>query len=488
MNEAAAREVVLVQAFETAHPQPPSWSDDDRAWATRLALDEARPGGADAFIARRAHHALQRLGPREPAVAEWLTRRLWRWHWVAWAVLVGLGAGLIADAIGSGQRINLLAPPLWAVLVWNVIVYVLLLGHVVARLFMRKPRGGGVLRLTERVLRIGRRLPGLRSPGATASGSAKALQAFAGRWLRVSAALSAARASTVLHAAAAALGAGLIAGLYLRGLVLDYRAAWESTFLSAESAHAVLSVVLAPALAVSNVVLPDVAAFEAMRAVHGEAAAGASAAQWIHLLALTVLIVVVLPRGLLALAGAARAHWLERHMALPLTGPYFEQLLRAREGEVARVVVVPYASTPSAATALALRALLAKSLGDTVQVEIGATIAFGTEDDADALAPPPAGTTLVVALFDLTATPEAEQQGRFVRGLAAHASTIVMLDETAFAQRFANDAARLAQRRDAWRVLAVELGTVPVFVDAASPDEARADALAQALRRPVRVA
>ena len=133
MNEDSARAALLLQAFETAQPPSPSWSDDDRAWATRLALQD-NAADAEAFIARRAHHAVQRLGAREPAAAKWLARRLWRGRWVGWAVLAGLIAGGLADSIGSSQRINLLAPPLWAVLAWNAVVYLLLLGHALARL------------------------------------------------------------------------------------------------------------------------------------------------------------------------------------------------------------------------------------------------------------------------------------------------------------------------------------------------------------------
>jgi hypothetical protein len=485
MNETAAREVVLVQAFETAQPTPPSWSEEDRGWATRAALDDAGPGGAPAFIARRAHHALQRLGPREPAVTAWLARRLWHRRWVGWALLIGLVAGAFADSIGSSQRINLLSYPLWAVLAWNVVVYVLLLGHGFARLLMRKTQAGSLVKLTERVLRFGRSLPGLGSVSASASGSAKALQGFASQWLRVSAPLSAARAATLLHVAAAALALGLIAGMYLRGLVFDYRAAWESTFLSAANAHAILGVVLTPALALSDIALPDVAAFTAMRSVQGTMPEGAPAAPWIHLLALTLLIVVVLPRTVLALLGAARAHWLARHVALPLQSPYFQGLMRARQGELAQVFVAPYASTPDARAGLALRALITKVLGDTAQVEIARTLAFGAEDDADALLLPPAGTTLAVALFDLAATPEGENHGRFARALAVRAPTILAIDEAAFMQRFKTDPARLAERRDAWRVLAVALGTTPVFINSDAAEESSARGVALALRSPV---
>ena len=240
MNEDSARAVTLLQAFETAQPPSPGWRDEDRAWATRLAMQDGA-AGVDAFITRRAHHAMQRLAPREPAAAQWLARRLWRSRWIAWAVLAGLVLGVLADSIGSSQRINLLAPPLWAVLAWNAVVYLVLLGHALARLLMRKTRPGSLVMLTQRVMRLRARLPGAGSVSTSASGSAPALQLFARLWLRLSAALSAARAATLLHAAAAALALGLIAGMYLRGLVLDYRASWESTFLSADAAHAALA-------------------------------------------------------------------------------------------------------------------------------------------------------------------------------------------------------------------------------------------------------
>ena len=493
MNEDSARAVTLLQAFETAQPPSPGWRDEDRAWATRLAMQDGA-AGVDAFIARRAHHAMQRLAPREPAAAQWLARRLWRSRWIAWAVLAGLLLGVLADSIGSSQRINLLAPPLWAVLAWNAVVYLVLLGHALARLLMRKTRPGSLVMLTQRVMRLRARLPGAGSVSTSASGSAPALQLFARLWLRLSAALSAARAATLLHAAAAALALGLIAGMYLRGLVLDYRASWESTFLSADAAHAALAFVLAPAVAVSGIALPDAAVFEALRSVHGSAVAGASAAPWIHLLALTLMLFVVAPRTLLALVGALRSRWLARRFALPMGDAYFQRLARLQHGDVARVVVLPYASTPNAQAALGLQAVLGPALGDGLKLRIAPTAAFGAEEDDDdaggAGTSLDAGTTLVVALFDLSATPEAESQGRFVQQLAARApagaATIVLVDEVAFKQRFSGDPMRLTQRRDAWRVFAEALGTVAVCVDLDAPDVTGAvRALQSALRSPV---
>ena len=103
---------------------------------------------------------------------------------------------------------------------------------------------------------------------------------------------------------------------------------------------------------------------------------------------------------------------------------------------------------------------------------------------------PFAGTTLAVALFDLAATPEAENQGRFAQQLAARAqagsATIVLIDEAAFRQRFGAQSERLTQRRDAWRVFAETIGTLPVFADLDAPDlEAAPRALQLAMRSPV---
>ena len=492
MNEAAAREVTLLEAFETAQPASPSWDQHDRAWATRLALDGDVPG----FVARRAHHAMQRLAAREAAAIGWLTRPAWRWRWVAWAALVGALLGLAADSIGSGQRINLLAPPLWGVLVWNALVYGLLLGHALAHLLARPTRPGALVRWVQRLLRIGRSLPGPGAVSTAAGGSAAAWQAFASLWLQRSAPVSGARAATLLHAGAAALAVGLIAGVYLRGLVLDYRATWESTFLSAQTAHALLAAVLAPAVALSGSALPDGAAFEALRTTHGGAAAGAGvgagagassgAAVWIHLIALTLAGFVVLPRGVLAAAAGWRSHRLARHVVLPLGDAYFGQLARQQRGEVARVLVVPYASTPTDAALLALRAQLTPALGDGAQIEVAATLAFGAEDEPDQLAPLPPGTTLTVAWFDFAATPEAESQGRFARLLAQRASTVLVIDEAAFRVRFGAGSPRLAQRREAWRGFAQTLGTLPVFVDPGVPDAADALGIARALQLAMR--
>jgi len=483
VNEAAARRVVLVQAFETAEPDGALWTAQDREWASRSAADEV-PGR---YIETRAEAAMQRLAPRLGELGRWLAQPLWRARWLMLVVAIGAAVGLAANVVGPSQRIDLLAPPVWAVVAWNLAVYALLLAQALAALRGggggggRAARGPGPLRrFVLRLPRFGLVPAAGTGAGAVPGGSAgkAAAQAFASDWTRLSLPLTAARVALLLHLAAAALALGLIGGLYLRGLVLDYRAGWESTFLGADTVQALLSAVLAPAVAISGIALPDVAGIDALRTVPGtEAPAqpGNSAAPWIHLYALTLLLFVVLPRSLLVLASGGRALWLSRRFPLPLDPPYFQRLLRQRAGGAASVWVLPYAQTPDAPAALGLRALLAQVQGDAVQVALAPTVAFADED-ALALPPaPPPGTSAVVALFDLAATPEAEHHGRFLRWLAAAPiPAVAVVDEGAFRRRFGGLPERLAERRAAWQTLAVAAGVRIVLVDLSQPDLARA--------------
>src|SRR3954469_24915172 len=102
MDERRAREVTLLEAFETAQPASESWSDDDRRWADRVAIEAAPAGVAPlVFIATRAGHALQRLVAREPALARLGSTRPWRAGGLLAIVLIAFVLGIAGDALGG---------------------------------------------------------------------------------------------------------------------------------------------------------------------------------------------------------------------------------------------------------------------------------------------------------------------------------------------------------------------------------------------------
>lgn len=488
MNESEARSALLVRAYEMAPPAAVDtrWTHADRDWATRAALQvEGEQASADVFLARRARLAAERLTARDRIVARLLQALTWR-AWVGWAVaLAAFAAGIATDAIGPAQRINVLAPPLLAILAWNLFVYAAMLLRTAARPFTVEARRPGPLaRQLARVAHAAttaRRVERLMAP----------LSGFARDWTLASAPLTAARVARIFHASAAALAAGALLGLYVRGIALEYRAGWESTFLDAASVHAFLSFVLAPAAALTGILLPDETALAALRT---GVSPGENAARWIHLYGVTIAIFVLIPRLALALGQRLRERSLTRRFPLPLDDAYFRSLSRAHSGVAARIVVIPYSFRPSPQATLGLNALMTRVFGPQTAISVAPTVAFGEEDNFDprsALADPAA---LVTALFALTATPEHENHGVFLDALAAHVPPaepfVVLIDESAFRQRFgaAGNDARLDERRAAWHRMLDERGYEPAFIDLEHPDASDAEgelraALERALAR-----
>jgi hypothetical protein len=361
------------------------------------------------------------------------------------------------DSIGSSQRINLLAPPVWAVVVWNLAVYLGLALPAAA-----VPRG-----LRAMLLRWA--APGVR---LRAEGHTPALQAYAAAWARAVAPAALARAALLLHVAAAALALGMVAGLYVRGLVLDYRAGWQSTFLDPAAVRGVLALLLAPASALNGIGVPDADTIAALR-VGPDAAATATAAPWLHLYAATLGLAVVLPRTLLALAAAWRMRRCLQRVPLPLHEPYFQRLLHSLQGRAPLVQVLPHGAAPSPQATLGLRDWLQAACGDGLQLRMVPVLAYGDED-RDAALPTEPAVTLRVLLADLGSTPEDDSHGRALQALQAQAAAgaplLVLTDEAAFRQRFGQLPARLAERRAAWQAFARARGAGWVGVDLGQPD------------------
>jgi hypothetical protein len=438
MDEASARQVVLVQAFDGA--DSPLWTPEDASWATRLALQTAPPDASDArLLSERARHALQRLEPRDRGVRRWLQRPAWSWRWALLTVVLGLAIGLAADLLDRNQIVNVLAPSAWAVVAWNLVVYLALVATA-----LRRPAAddGPTKGLRGAVLAWWQR-----------SSGAGPLRLATRRWVELSAPLMLTRVAALLHVAAAAVAIGLLGSMYLRGLVLDFRAGWQSTFLVATAVHRLLSVLLAPAQAVTGIALPDASALDAMRLTAPAQRASASAAPWIHLYGATLGLAVVLPRCLLALLALAQSLHRSRRFELPMGDAATLRAVQRLRRQSSRVQVCPYAQAPAAASALGLRTLLARELGDDLQLQVAPTTAVGDETEgAQRLASD--GTTLRVVLVDLAATPEDDHQGRFVHALRAAAPQLplwLVADESAYRRRFAAMPERLDERRAAWR-------------------------------------
>jgi Protein of unknown function (DUF2868) len=481
LDEVTARQLTLLRACESGATPHSLWSPQDAAWATRLASTTAQPAGASAgavadartsasalgqrqimpsveaarperFLAERARHAMERLLPRDRRLAPLLQGRAWLSWGVPAALAVGLVLGVLAHSLDATQRINLLALPLWGVVLWNLVVYLLIasepLGRVGNKAGVRRPAP----------------LRGLLTRwmgGASGGISADPAQRFRQEWAALATPVAWARAAVLLHTAAAALGLGLIAGLYLRGLLWDYRAGWQSTFLDAPAVHVLLNQLLWPAQWVTGLRVPDAAAMAALRIQPGvpETSALASGALWIHLLAASVALWVVLPRTLLALWAAAQSAARARRVPVPVHEPYYQRLILQGGGAAVRVQVLPHGADLPAAAALGVNALAQAVWGESARLTVASTVRYGHEEEGARAAVADSSTTLRLVCVDLASTPEAEAHGCLLAALqAAGQRVVVVADETAWRQRFGAGPERLAARQALWQAMAAAHG------------------------------
>jgi hypothetical protein len=461
MNEASALDVVAVRSIETTDRARTLWTDDDRSWASRAAAEiVGAQATADEFVARRAMLALEKLASRQRALARSVRALRWR-PWVGGALIaVAFALGLLIDQIDRTQRINILAPPVLALLVWNLVVYLVIAAGYVIRYGDDAALGP----LRRAIVRVAGGLARPRRGG----GERDAIVALFDDWSQRSAPLYGVRAARILHFAAAALAVGVIAGLYLRGIAFEYRASWESTFLDANAVRSIVALAYAPGAALTGIAVPGADAIAAIRSPAGE-----NAARWLHLIAATVVVVVVAPRLLLAVTMGIVERHRAAHFPLPLDEPYFQRLLRGYRGGPARVRVIPYSYTLAPAAIAGLEAVIARAFGGSAALTIGASVAYGSDEPIPAEAMRAAGTT-VIALFNASATPEREVHATFLETLA-HAQAdgtmpLALIDESTWTARWRHEPARIADRRSAWRSTAGEAGVPAVFVDLAAPD------------------
>lgn len=491
MQEDVLTSVLLIKAVEETDRAGALIPPAERAAATREAARDA--GGsavtdrlseeAQRLLARRAEILRGQLVVRYPFVDTLLGLARGA-AWAGW-LLTGLALifGGALSALDGSRRINILALPLLGVVAWNLVVYVLTaLNAARSPAHLDARRASLATLLARSALRRVKRL--IARSAAFNAALAEALGRFVAEWSEAARPLLTARAVRLFHVCAGAVGIGLIAGLYLRGVALDYRAGWESTFLDARQVRALIAVAYGPASALTGIAIPDADHLAPLRWEGG--GGGESAARWIHLLAATVALFVVLPRLVLALGMTISLWSRSRKVQLPPgLVPYFRFAFAGVHGMGGRgiVAVMPYAYEPGAGALAVLPRLLPDALGEGLAVEVRAGVRYGDEDSllrhlgdrGGALA------DIIVLLFSLAATPEDENHGTVITGVRdwlerahGHTQMLVLVDEGPYLARVERVAGmdRIGERRELWRAFVAARGLSACFVDLGQRDAA----------------
>jgi hypothetical protein len=350
MRQRALQAVLLVHAIEQTDLAGDALSLEDRGQASREAAD-GRPlptpgdgstainGDSERFLARRADALLARVRVRSPGIDRILAaaggpspldRTL-----LLLAFLFGFGITFV-----DGRRIDVFAYPLIGLVLWNLIVYVVL----IVRLFRSPGHHGEAAAAAVRdsaAARDGffRRWLGVRyanrvharidalithSIGFNAP-LAPGLRRFAADWRELGRPLFRERARRLLHGSAILAAAGLIAGYVFRGWILRQAAGWGTTVLGPASAHAALVTLYGAASAVSGDPIPAGHDLQAL-AWTSQIGGGGPAGPWLPLIAWTALLYIVLPR-LIAVIITTASLW--RRGATLGTPPTFSGYLAA---------------------------------------------------------------------------------------------------------------------------------------------------------------
>jgi hypothetical protein len=298
-----------------------------------------------------------------------------------------------------------------------------------------------------------------------------------GEWAQASGRLAHARLGRAVHLAAAAFALGAILSLYARGLLTQYAAGWESTFLDARQVHHILSVLFAPALFIFPLQGFSIGDIEALR--FAQTASPTGGGRWVHLYAATLLLLVVLPRVLLAVFAGWRARGLARHFPLDLEQPYFRKLAdRIGAAGPAVLRILPYSFTIDEARHKGLALIAAMALGEQARVMLRPSFPYG-EEPRDALQDvslDDPGIAVTAVLFSLAATPEKENHGAFLDYLVRHCArgVAVLVDESGLVERAGGQPgadARVAERMALWRQFCGFHRTSATFVNLLHPDK-----------------
>jgi hypothetical protein len=342
VQERALRKVLLIQAIEETDRVGEALPLAERAAATRsvagknLSSIETQPeaqlsSATEWFLIRRADLLLRSLRARSPGIDYVLAAAGGATSLDRGMLVAAFVAGVLLSFLdGGGRVINIFALPLVVLIAWNLLVYVLRLGRrrgrVVAStggtagrardLAQAAPRSSMFANFYSRWARA--RIDRLLGHSTRFNAPlAPGLRRFAGDWWEVARPVFAARARRLLHFAALAVALGLIAGYYFRGIILRAGAGWEGgNVLGPAAAHTFLAIFYGPASLITGIQLPPAAGLAELQ-LTAASRSGGDAMPWIHLIAWTAALYIVLPRLIMALVASFNLWRLSRRLPTP---------------------------------------------------------------------------------------------------------------------------------------------------------------------------
>jgi hypothetical protein len=341
LTEDQAAKIVLIRSIEECDKSVFS----DRLLADALATARNETPGID-WIEKRAAFLFERLSAWHQSMIQLAKVPA---NWTVPVCMLALILGFTTNLLGPSDKIHVIRNPAVILVGWNLLVYLGLALLVLRRRRTPPPlvfkRSGGPAAREDRSGETN--ASGLREPVEVPWAARYALprlwqffhkvmfgfqqtrnlahltSRFTMHWHTVAGPLVVARWRYLLHLGALSIATGAVIGMYFRGLFQGYAFVWVSVFVTEErTVSRFVDIVFGPSLLVSRLLslgLETQIDVGRLMRPHGDPSAA-----WIHLLALTVVLIVVIPRGLLALSQFKSIKTLVRGFPLALDRYYGE--------------------------------------------------------------------------------------------------------------------------------------------------------------------
>ncbi len=377
------------------------------------------------YLTERAKHLLsgwRSLHPEEALKAEQndFFRQL-RLFFLPIALL-GAIAGFFLYQLDTKSQVNLLSVPLLGLMAWSFLACTVSLAFWIISFFRTEKTP-----LTQTLIAS---LHHWFSRFLIKGSDNHCLTSFHDKWWQTLAFPLRCRLRSALHLLAVAVAFGSIIGLYTRGISTEYRVVWESTFFqNGEEMRAFLAPIFQPAIWLLGDSFPAAESLDALQRTSQSRSTGENAERWIHWYAMTVAILLGLPRLLLALLWRLRSAQAESALtfrSLPVDG--WEKILYEATPVTQTLYCVAYPSSPDSDEVSALDGFASQELERKVQIKIVKTIPFGEEEKTLDL-----GCSVDYILFPLSATPEQESHGAVYHTISQqHTGVQVLLHAKGF--------------------------------------------------------
>jgi len=357
MTESHAATILLVRSIESQAEG--TFSASTLAEALKAA---AKANDGPAWILRRATYLLTQV-PSYFRIILKSVDPIGRSTYVIF--LLTFAVGILSNHLSPTGKIHVLFNPVIGLVGWNLFIYFLLAARATRSLALHKRRPAGVGHRREPSTSLRAAQPGRGSPtgetqqsrlfslpwplgwlggqrleglcawwfgwserlkkGREGLADARTVGTeFLRLWGQAAPDLTRLRVERVFHIGSLGLTVGAIAGMYIRGLFLEYNVVWRSTFITdPDSIAFLLRSVLGPAASALRVNL-----YRIIDARTLMSASGAPAAIWIHVYAVTAVGLIVLPRSILYMWESRRIGVLVGRISLDWTDEYFASLLK----------------------------------------------------------------------------------------------------------------------------------------------------------------